>query len=177
MKKILSTLFGALLLIGASAAFSAMSPDELMKTRSVLLWVGGSKVGDLMVGADAKLQFQFIDRPLAERIYSDPGSFPDMIVWNASYIDKASRGRCNLVLMIYKAVNRWNFDPEKIRVNGEPIEPRRLYTSLLSKPVGNLPAGTMDAVAFGVPRSLSKPGAKIVFSYGDFKSEFIVPEK
>ena len=68
MKKILSTLFGALLLIGASAAFSAMSPDELMKTRSVLLWVGGSKVGDLMVGADAKLQFQFIDRPLAERI-------------------------------------------------------------------------------------------------------------
>ncbi|MGI6074840.1 MAG: hypothetical protein ACOYD9_00540 [Pyramidobacter sp.] len=178
MKKNLKFAAGLLsLLVWASAAFAAMSADQLMRTRSVLVWVGGNRIGDLMVGADAKLQFQFIDRPLAERIYSDPNSFPDLIVWNASYIDKASRGRCNLVLLIYKAMNRWNFDPGLIRVNGEPIDRKRLYTSLLSKPVGNLPEGTQDAIAFGVPRSISKPGAKILFSYGDYQSEFKVPEK
>lgn len=178
MKRLLKSVSAAVLvLLMAAGAFAAMSAEDLMKTRSVILWIGGRQLGDLMVGADAKLQFQFVDGKLAERIYSDPNSFPDLIVWNASYIDKASRGRCNLVLLIYRAMNRWNFDPGKITVNGAPIDPKRLYTSYLSKPTGSIPGDTQDAIAFGVPRAASKPGMKIVFGYGDAKVEFTVPEK
>lgn len=178
MKRLMKATAAVLLILAAAgSASAAMTAEELMRTRSVILWIGGRQIGDLMVGADAKLQFQFIDNKLAERIYSDPDSFPDLIVWNASYIDKASRGRCNLVLMIYRAMNRWNFDPHKITVNGAPIDPKRLYTSYLSKPTGSIAGDTQDAIAFGVPRSVSKPGMKIVFGYGDAKKEFTVPEK
>ena len=77
----------ALLAIGAVSALAASKSkdEELMRARSALLWIGGTRVGDLMVGADAKLQFQFVDRTLSARIYAPRNNFPDEIVWNALY--------------------------------------------------------------------------------------------
>ena len=168
-----------LLTMGAVSAFaaSANKDEELMRARSVLLWIGGTRVGDLMVGADAKLQFQFVDRTLSARIYAEPGNFPDDIVWNASYIDKAARAKCNLVLLGYRAMNRWNFDPGKLTVNGEPLPPGRIYTSLLSKETGNLAPDTQDAIAFGVPRSQSRGGSEVVFGYDGYSVKLTIPER
>ena len=95
MRKTIKILGGAALLaIGAVSALAASKSkdEELMRARSALLWIGGTRVGDLMVGADAKLQFQFVDRTLSARIYAAPNNFPDDIVWNASYIDIAPGG-------------------------------------------------------------------------------------
>ena len=168
-----------LLTMGAVSAFaaSANKDEELMRARSVLLWIGGTRVGDLMVGADAKLQFQFVDRTLSARIYAEPGNFPDDIVWNASYIDKAARAKCNLVILGYRAMNRWNFDPGKLTVNGEPLPPGRIYPSLLSKETGNLAPDTQDAIAFGVPRSQSRGGSEVVFGYDGYSVKLTIPER
>lgn len=168
-----------LLTMGAVSAFaaSANKDEELMRARSVLLWIGGTRVGDLMVGADAKLQFQFVDRTLSARIYAEPGNFPDDIVWNASYIDKAARAKCNLVILGYRAMNRWNFDPGKLTVNGKPLPPGRIYTSLLSKETGNLAPDTQDAIAFGVPRSQSRGGSEVVFGYDGYSVKLTIPER
>jgi len=175
MKKLFATFLFVVCL--ASAGLAKMSTDDLLRSRAAVVWIGGKQIGDLMVGADAKLYFQFIDRKLAEAIYSEPSTFPDEILWNASYIDKASRGKCNLVILVYKAVSRWTFDPAKITINGEPLQKQRVYSSLLSIPTGSLAADTQDVIAFGVPRSLSKPGSTIVFGYENYKSEFVVPQK
>ncbi len=161
----------------ARAASRPMTPEELIRSRSVVLFVGGQRVGDLMLGADAKMQFQFIDRKLADGIYGDPNSYPDELVWNAEYIDKAARKKCNLVLLIYRAMNSWTFDPDKITVNGKPLDRKRIYTSLLSKEVGRIAGDTQDAIGFGIPRAESKPGSTIVFGYGDATVEFVVPAK
>ncbi|WP_143521742.1 hypothetical protein [Pyramidobacter sp. C12-8] len=180
MKKMIKLLGAAVLLtMGAISAFaaSANKDEELMKARSVLLWIGGTRVGDLMVGADAKLQFQFVDRTLSARIYAAPNNFPDDIVWNASYIDKAARAKCNLVILGYRAMNRWNFDPGKLTVNGEPLPANRIYTSLLSKETGNLAPDTQDAIAFGVPRSQSRGGSEIVFGYEGYSVKLTIPER
>ncbi len=179
MKKFIAalSLAAALCLPGAPALAKKLSADELLQSRAAVLWIGGNRVGDLMVGADARLRFQFIDRALTERIYSEPDSFPDQILWNAPYIDKASRSRCNLVILVYTAVSRWNFDPSKITVNGEPIPKNRVYSSLLAIPTGALAAGTEDVIVFGVPRALSRPGGTLVFAYGDHAIEFSIPGK
>lgn len=180
MKKLSVFLLSALtlLLLVSSASAKKGSTNyaqDLINTRSVIVWVGGKRIGDLMVGADAKLQFQFIDKELSRAIYSEPDRFPDTIVWNATYIDKASKGKCNLVLLIYRALNRWTFDPSLLTINGAPIAQNRMYTSLLSKETGSLAMDTQDVLAFGVPRSESKSGTVITFGYGDYTAEFTVP--
>ena len=180
MKKFIAAflLLCACAVLGSQVEAAKKDPtDDLLRSRAAVVWIGGKRIGDLMVGADAKLYFQLIDRTLSERIYSDPTSFPDDILWNASYIDKAARAKCNLIILVYKALVPWIFDPAKITVNGEPIDKRRVYSSLLAIPTGKIASDTEDVIAFGVPRALCKPGSKLVFGYGDYKDELIVPGK
>ncbi len=177
MKKLLAAFLLLVAFLVSRAPARDVNVDDLLQSRAAVLWIGGNRIGDLMTGADACLRFQFIDRKLTELIYSEPSSFPDSILWNASYIDRARRGKCNLVILIYRAVSRWNFDPGKITVNGEPIPKNRVYSSLLAIPTGNIPAETQDVIAFGVPRSASKAGGRIVFGYEDHTIEFEIPGK
>ncbi len=180
MKKFTGFIFCALFLtvtVSASAAYKPMTAQELMRSRSVVIFVGGTRVGDMVLGSNAKLQFQFIDRKLSEGIYSDHDSYLDELVSNIGFAQKASRNKCNLVILIYRAENAWTFDPDKLTVNGEQIPKKQIYTSLLSKPVGRIEGETQDSIAFGVPRADSKPGSTIIFGYGDETAEFVVPKK
>ena len=150
---------------------------DLLRSRAAVVWIGGKKIGDLMVGATAKLYFQFIDNKLADAIYAEPTNFPDDILWNASYIDKATRSKCNLVILIYKTMDPWIFDPAKITVNGEPIEKKRVYSSLLAIPTGKIASDVDGVIAFGIPRGQCRPGSTLVFGYEQYKAELVVPGK
>ncbi len=161
----------------ASGAYHKMTPQELVRSRSVVIFDGGTRVGDMVLGANAKLQFQFVDDRLTEEIYHNPEPFLEEIVSNVEFKQKASRNKCNLIILIYRAENAWTFDPDRLTVNGEPLPKKQIYSSLLSKEVGRLESETQDAIAFGVPRAISKPGNVIVFGYGDETVEFTVPKK
>ena len=180
MKKLLAVV----LLLCAVCALSVRaeaakkdSIDDLLRSRAAVVWIGGKQIGDLMVGASAKLYFQFIDNKLANAIYNEPTDFPDDILWNASYIDKASRSKCNLVILIYKTMDPWIFDPAKITVNGEPLDKKRVYSSLLAIPTGKVASDVGAAIAFGVPKSACRPGETLVFGYDQYKAELVVPGK
>lgn len=178
MKKFVAALFlFCAALLGTAAAAEDLPAADLLRSRAAVVWIGGKRFDDMIVGANAKLYFQFFDRKLTERLYSDPTSFPDQIIWHASNIDKASRAKCNLVMLIYKALTPWTFDPAKVTVNGEPLDKKRVYSSLLAIPTGQIPTDTEDVIAFGVPRSLSRPGSTIVFGYDGETAEFVVPGK
>ena len=142
-----------------------------------MLWIGGRQLGDMIIGAEGHLVFQLVDRTLAGRIYSQPENFPDQIVWNAQYIDKASRMKCDLIILVYRAVNRWTFDPALLKVNGAPLEKKYVLSSLLSAETGNLPKGTEDVLAFGVPRALTKPGKTLKLGYGDLSVLLNIPKR
>ena len=165
--------------VRAEAAKSASKDPtgDLLRSRAAVVWIGGKQIGDLMVGASAKLYFQFIDKALSDAIYAEPTNFPDDILWNASYIDKASRAKCNLVILIYKTMDPWIFDPAKITVNGEPIDKKRVYSSLLAIPTGKLASDVEGAIAFGVPKGQCKAGSTLVFGYEQYKAELVVPGK
>lgn len=151
--------------------------DDLLRSRAAVVWIGGKQIGDLMVGATAKLYFQFIDNKLADAIYAEPTSFPDDILWNASYIDKASRAKCNLVILIYKTMDPWIFDPMKITVNGAPLDKKRVYSSLLAIPTGKIASDVDGVIAFGVSKAACRPGSTLVFGYEQYKAELVVPGK
>ena len=172
----------ALLLAVCACAVPAVAAkkettDDLLRSRAAVVWIGGKQIGDLMVGATAKLYFQFIDNKLADAIYAEPTSFPDDILWNASYIDKATRAKCNLVILIYKTMDPWIFDPAKITVNGEPIEKKRVYSSLLAIPTGKIASDVDGVIAFGIPRGQCRPDSTLVFGYEQYKAELVVPGK
>ncbi len=173
---ILIALFSATA-VSASAAYKPMTPQELVRSRSVVIFDGGTRVGDMVLGANAKLQFQFIDSKLSQEIYSNPDAYLDELVSNIGFAQKASRNKCNLVILIYRSEDAWTFDPDKLTVNGEQLPKKQIYSSLLSKAVGRIESETQDSIAFGVPRADSKPGSVIVFGYGDETVEFTVPKK
>ena len=157
MKKLLAVV----LLLCAVCALSVRaeaakkdSIDDLLRSRAAVVWIGGKQIGDLMVGASAKLYFQFIDNKLA----------------NAS-------SKCNLVILIYKTMDPWIFDPAKITVNGEPLDKKRVYSSLLAIPTGKIASDVGAAIAFGVPKSACRPGETLVFGYDQYKAELVVPGK
>lgn len=178
MKKFVAALFlFCAALVGAAAAAENDSAAELLRSRTAIVWVGGQRFGDMVAGANAKLYFQFFDKKLIERIYSEPSSFPDDIIWHAADIDKASRAKCSLVMILYRALTPWTFDPAKITLNGEPLEKKRVYSSLLAIPTGQIGTGTEDVITFGVPRSLCRPGSTLVFGYDGETAEFVVPGK
>ena len=162
---------------GTAIAAKKDTTGDLLRSRAAVVWIGGKKIGDLMVGATAKLYFQFIDNKLADAIYAEPTNFPDDILWNASYIDKATRTKCNLVILIYKTMDPWIFDPAKITVNGEPIEKKRVYSSLLAIPTGKIASDVDGVIAFGIPRGQCRPGSTLVFGYEQYKAELVVPGK
>jgi hypothetical protein len=175
--------FGAFLcvllsvLLCGSLWAAPVSDQKLTEERCAVLWIGGRQLGDMVIGAEGHLVFQLVDRVLAGRIYSQPDNFPEQIVWNAQYIDKASKAKCDLVILVYRAVNRWTFDPALLKVNDEPLEKKYVLSSLLSAETGNLPKGTEDVLAFGVPRTLTRPGKTLKFSYGDLSVTLNIPKR
>lgn len=177
-----------LLLALCSCAFArgqdmALGPDkdakkdlELLNSRAALLWIDGRKVGDLIVGAKAKMQFELIDDKLARRIYAAQHNFPEPFVKNVGFYDKAKKQKCALIIMPYSTVTQWDFDPYRITVNGEYIPKNKFYTSLLSKTTGRLYEFDEDTIAFGIPREIAKPGMTLVFGYDGYSVELVVPK-
>ena len=180
MKKLFPFLLAVFMAVSlCSPSRSAQTDDAaLMRERSVVLWLGGRKLGDdMVIGAEGQLIFQLIDRTLASRIYSEPDNFPEQIVWNAQYIDKAARQKSDVVILFYRAVNRWTFDPKLLKHNGEPIDRSQYLSSVLSAQTGSLPKGTEDVLAFSVPRSHTKPGKTLTFSYGNESVALTIPRR
>lgn len=148
---------------------------QLANERCASLWIDGRRMGELIVGASAKMEFQFVDKKLIHRIYAAAENFPETMSWNASYYDKAAKLKCNLVILHYKAISWWNFDPAKITVNGEPLPKKQILSSMLSVHTGQLSPNTEEVIAFGVPREISKPGKTLTFGYEEASVELKIP--
>lgn len=166
-----------ILMVWSMTAFAVSARDDasLLSSRIAHLWVGGTVLGDVVAGADAKLEFIVIDKKLASRIYEAASHFPDEVVWNASYIAKASKMKCRAVIVNYECFTRCDFYPGNIRVNGQAVPPSRILSPLKHKMVGRLSSGMRDSVVIAVPQGKCRPGSTLSFEYAGSAVRFTVP--
>ncbi|WP_050771323.1 hypothetical protein [Dethiosulfovibrio peptidovorans] len=154
-----------------------LSFDDLEVDRSSVVWVEGQVMGDMVLGAKAKLIFLFMDRRLCDVARVDRGDLPEWLTWNLQYESAARRGKREFFLLRYEAIKNWEFDPTKIKVGGYKLK----MTDVLSRKdmvnVGPLSSGTLATLAFSVPRSFLKPGHSLEIVYGDWATDWIVPRR
>ncbi len=150
--------------------------EELISDRSARLYLEGQVLGDMVLGARARLEFIYIDRTLADAA-RDNGAVPEWLVWNTSYFGSQKSGKNDLFLLVFETYKPWTFEPEMISVNGTPLEQGDIVTRPAYVPRGDLPSDFTGRFAFTVPGEIVEPGSEILFSCGQDSVTWVVPGK
>jgi hypothetical protein len=150
--------------------------EELIADRSARLYLEGQVLGDMVLGARARLDFIYIDRTLADAVKKS-GAVPEWLEWNTSYFGSQKSGEGELFLLVFETFKPWTFEPEMIRVNGKPIEKGDIVTRSGYVPHGDLPSDYTGRFVFTVAPESVGPGKEIVFSCQDDSVTWMVPEK
>jgi len=126
--------------------------EDLIKERTTTMYLEGQKLGDLILGARARLDFLFVDDSLL-RAARTSGMTPDWLKWHLGHFgDPQIRGK-DLFVLRYEAYKPWDFDPFKIVVNGKNLTEEDILTKLIRISTGSLSPNTVDSLAFAVPKA------------------------
>jgi hypothetical protein len=150
--------------------------EELIADRSARLYLEGQVLGDMVLGARARLDFIYIDRTLADAA-RESEAVPQWLEWNTSYFGSRKSGGGELFLLVFETFKPWTFEPGMICVNGKPIGTDDIVTRSAYVPHGDLPSDYTGRFAFTVASEFVGPGKKIVFSCQDDNVTWVVPEK
>jgi hypothetical protein len=161
---------------GAAWAAQPKSLDDLLAERSANVWIDGQVLGDLVLGAKARLTFVYVDTPLATTARNDPGA-PEWLTWHSRHLgEKYLKGRA-LFILRFETFTPWELVPGKLfvgtyAVSSEDVLSRKEYT-----PSGELPSGFTGTLPFSVPKTALKTGAEVALGYEKEAAKWKMPEK
>ena len=159
-------------------AYNSKDWRERLTARTATLWIEGQPLGDgLVINARAELNVTWLERGLSQILSAD-NDVDEWVVSGLSYYfsnrketrDKL-KGRDVLVLN-YKAIKNWSFDPFKLMVNGQRITPDDVLTRA-GYWESELAMGSVGMVTVAAP-SL-KPGQTVEFRYDTADARLKVP--
>ena len=150
--------------------------DDLVSQRTARLYLEGQVLGDMILGARARLDFIYVDRPLFEAVKRNPEA-PEWLQWNVNYLGSEKVGKDALFILSFETFKPWTFKPDMISVNGRPVTEDDIVTKKDYVPVGDLPSGYKGTLAFAVSGEYIKPGGKIIFSCQGESVTWTVPVK
>lgn len=179
MKKF-SRFIGFCFFVLLTSAIPAISSDSLEKAeekRSVILWVEGKQMGDMVVNARAQMYFCLLDSTMCSLIAKDPSEVSDDMAEAAQFRDRAASQKSQLFLLRYRALKRWDFDPTNIVINGWKVDKKHIYTNYALAAIGEIPPSIQSAIALGVPFNLFKEKKTLVFEYAGAKVEWKIPQE
>lgn len=175
VRNILPVALVAVIALAGTCGAADKPLEELIADRSARLYLEGQALGDMVLGARARLDFIYIDRTLAETAREN--DVPEWLEWNTSYFGSRKSGEGALFLLVFETFKPWTFEPEMIRVNGKPIEKGDIVTRSEYVPRGDLPSDYTGRFVFTVVPESVGPGKEIVFSCRDDSVTWMVPEK
>ncbi|MBC7322074.1 MAG: hypothetical protein H5T90_03035 [Acetomicrobium sp.] len=126
--------------------------ESLSGERTGTIFLEGEMLGDLILGARARLDFLYIDDVLVKASISS-GKTPDWLKWHLGHFGSPETEGKELFVLRYEVYKPWDFDPFKITVNGVCLTKEDILTGFNRFVSGALPTGTVDSMAFTVPRS------------------------
>ena len=123
-----------------SLASVAIADEEaLVQERMVSIRAEGKQLDGLVIGAQARLDFIYVDAVLVEALRT-PSGFPDWLRWHAKdFASEELKGGVLFVLRI-ETYNPWTFDPMKISVADYALKEEDILTKPAYVPKGDLPS-------------------------------------
>ena len=158
----------------AAAAFAGdanwepgqVDASALLDERQTSVWVEGSLLGDMVIGARGALQIIYVDNKLARAITAD-FSIHDWAKSMAQYYGSdATRGKALFIAHV-ETYKPWSFDPSKVFVGGYHLTEDDVLSPSMTNPFGELGSDQTGFFAFVVPASELKKGEEIQIGYGD----------
>lgn len=158
---------------GTAWGAQAKNLDELLAERSANVWVDGQVLGDLVLGAKARLTFIYVDPALAVAARNDPGA-PEWLTWHSRHIgEKDLKGKALFLLRI-ETFTPWELVPGNITVGNYTVSPEDVLSLREYSLAGELPSGFKGTMPFSVPKSFLKSGSRITLGYGEDSAEWKV---
>jgi len=176
VRNILLLAMAVFITLTGSGVAAEVPLEDMVAERSARLYLEGQVLGDMVLGARARLDFIYIDQPLVEaaRVSHE---VPEWLQWNTNYFGSGKTGKDALFLLVFETFKPWTFEPEMISVNGNPLEEGDIVTRAAYVPKGDLPSDYTGRFAFTVPGGIVEPGNEVVFSCGADSVTWMVPGK
>jgi hypothetical protein len=168
---VLALLLFILVLAGTARAGDFQS---LLDSRSARLWLEGEKLGGMVIGARARLDFIYIDKRMASAISGEP-QVPDWLAWHAQHFGSPETKGKALFVLRFETRKPWDFRVEDLAVGAYHPGEKDLLTRSEFVPDGPLPGGTTGTLAFVVPRKALGKGKSLSVGYGEDRVAFPVP--
>ncbi len=179
MKKSLGwILLLAFVVLGVCTAWASPSKtlDQLLDERTANVWIDGQQLGDLVLGARARLTFVYVDRALSAAARQDPAA-PEWLVWHSRHLgEKYLKGKA-LFILRFETFTPWELLPENLFVETYSLVSEDLLTRKEYTPSGELPSGFTGTLSFSVPKAFVKPGQELSLGYGKESAKWKVPGK
>ncbi|MGC9489736.1 MAG: hypothetical protein ACP5CD_00705 [Thermovirgaceae bacterium] len=176
VRNILLLAMAVFITLTGSGVAEEVSLEDLLAERSARLYLEGQVLGDMVLGARARLEFIYIDQPLVDAARGSH-EVPEWLRWNTNYFGSGKSGKEALFLLVFETFKPWTFAPEMISVNGNPLEEEDIVTRVAYVPKGDLPSDYTGRFAFTVPAGIVEPGSEIVFGCGQDSVTWVVPGK
>ena len=169
-------LLSLFVLAGDAQAAQPKTLDQLLAERSANVWVDGQVLGDLVLGARARLTFIYVDAALASTARADPGS-PEWLTWHSRHLgEKTLKGK-SLFILRFETFTPWELVPGNLFVSTHGVSSEDLLTMKEYTPTGELPSGFTGTLSFSVPRAVVKAGTEIAVGYEKEEAKWKVPGK
>ncbi len=181
MKRVtlLSLLFLFLVIGGTREGAASSQPkslDDLLAERSASVWIDGQVLGDLVLGAKARLTFVYVDPVLASSARADSAS-PEWLVWHSRHVgEKYLKGK-GLFVLRFETFTPWELVPGNLAVGTYVVSSEDILSKKEYTPSGELPADFTGTLPFSVPRTVLKPGTDVLLGYGKETVKWKVPAK
>jgi hypothetical protein len=170
-----------LLSVFGAEAYSSKTWQTRLAARTVTLWIEGERLGEnLVLNSRAELNVTWLDRSLTRTLEGDR-DVEDWVPTNLSYYfshRKDTRAKLkgrDVLVLNYRAVKYWIFDPTKLVVGGYAIVSDDILTRSEYWENGELPPGTTGTLAVCVPAL--KPGQTVEIRYEDAEAAFEAPRR
>lgn len=167
---------GLLVLAGEGAASQPPTLEQLMAERSSTIWIDGQALGDLVLGAKARLTFLHVDSRLVLASREDPGA-PEWLTWHSQHFGSKDLKGKSLFLLRLETFTPWELSPGKIFVGSYAVTSGDILTMKDFTLTGELPSHFSGTLPFAVPKGIVKAGSEIVLGYGKESVKWKVPGK
>ena len=150
--------------------------EKVLNDRVATLYVEGQPLGNMIIGARAKLEFIYVDGVLVRAVKDDERA-PSWLEWHVNkYGSDEAKGKKLFILRV-ETFKPFTLMPEMIAVNGFQLKEENILTRKEFAPLGELPSSFKGAMVLAVPGDLVKPGKEVRFSCGSDEAVWVVPKK
>ncbi|SRR6056297_254190 len=163
------------ILTGVTSVFSE-ELQEALDARTCLIWIEGQQLGEMIIGARAQMGFILVDSKLKDLVAGNPDA-PDWLRWHSSHFGTGPAGR-ELFIIRYKTFKPWDFDPEKVFINGSQLQREDIVTRKAFTRQGLLPSDVSGTIAVFAPLGNMKQQDNVKLlplAYGEYSGILEIP--